>query len=326
VLKMHKDAKTGVWSYTTSLPSGIFNYGFYVNCTSASQTGCTELPDPHDPAFNVRKHQSVGSTASVSQVYVPSDPSFETTDASWLAPATKHGTVTERTYTSPLSTDPAGKNYLAVYTPPGYDAKRAAQYPTLYLSHGGGGNETDWMTQGSAGNILDNLIDEGQIEPMVVVMTNFNGFGAGCGTSSWETDYDTNLIDAVIPYVQSQYDVSASASQRAFSGLSCGGDLTGTLVANDAAEFGSFGIMSPGPNTIPALTATQAAAIKQDAVFVGGGWQDPIHAWALSDLQTVQTAGGEVVPDFVNGGHEWYVWRQLLRTFLTNVAFHPNVG
>jgi hypothetical protein len=46
--------------------------------------------------------------------------------------------------------------------------------PTLYLSHGSGGNEVDWSTQGAAGSILDNLIAARQIQLMVIVMTNFN--------------------------------------------------------------------------------------------------------------------------------------------------------
>ena len=59
-----------------------------------------------------------------------------------------------------------------VYTPPNYDPARAKPYPTFYLSHGGGGNEMGWSIQGDAANILDNLIDSGQIQPIVVVMPN----------------------------------------------------------------------------------------------------------------------------------------------------------
>lgn len=326
VIEMTENHRTGVWSYTTPLPSGVFNYGFFVNCSSSTQTGCTEIADPHNAPWNVHGGVTAGSTEATSQVYVPSDRRFHTVNYSWEAPQRDHGSLTDITYGSPLSQSPVGQNYLAIYTPPGYDPKQTTPYPTLYLSHGGGGNEVDWSTQGAAGNILDNLIDEGQIEPMVVVMTNFNGYGGGCGTSSWETDYDQNLTSAVIPYVQSNYDVSSAASQRAFSGLSCGGDLTGTLLANYTSDFGYFGIMSPGPNTVPTLTAAQAAAVKQVGVMIGGGWQDPLHPTALADLASVQPAGGEVVPDFVNGGHEWYVWRQLLRDFLTRVAFFPDVG
>lgn len=312
----------GVWTFTTPLPSGVFNYGFFVNCSSATQTGCTEVADPSNPPWN---HS--GSTESVSQVYVPSDPSFGTVDYSWQAPAHgARGSLTDVTYAAPLSTSPAGENYLAIYTPPGYDPHRATPYPTLYLSHGGGGNEVDWSTQGDEANIVDNLIDTGQIDSMVVVMTNFNGFGGGCGTASWETDYDANLVNAVIPYIQSHYDVSPSPSQRAFAGLSCGGDLAGTLLTNYTGSFGYFGVFSPGPNALPALSSAQIAAIKQTGVFVGGGWQDPIHATALSDLRTLQGDAIGVTRDFINGGHEWYVWRILLRDFLTRVAFFPVTG
>ncbi len=325
VAEMKKE-RDGIWTYTTPLPSGVFNYGFFVDCSSSTQTDCTEVSDPHNRPWNMHDGVSTGSTEPTSQVYVPSDPAFHTINYSWQAPQRDHGSLADVTYSSPLSRSPVGKNYLAVYTPPGYDANSSTAYPTLYLSHGGGGNEVDWSTQGVAGNILDHLINTRQIEPMVVVMTNFNGFGDGCGTSSWETDYDQNLISAVIPYVQAHYNVSSSPSQRAFSGLSCGGDLAGTLLANDTGDFAYYGLMSPAPNAVPMLSAAQAAAVKQTSVLIGGGWFDPLHPTALTDIASVQPAGGEVFPDFVNGGHEWYVWRQLLRDFLTRVAFFPNVG
>ena len=70
-------------------------------------------------------------------------------------------------------------NFLAIYTPHGYDPHRSTLYPTLYLSPGSGLNEVDWSTQGDAANILDNLIDKHQIKPLVVVMTN-----TGCPASN----------------------------------------------------------------------------------------------------------------------------------------------
>ena len=63
-----------------------------------------------------------------------------------------------------------GANFLAIYTPPGYQAHRSKPYPTLYLSPGAGLNEVDWSTQGDASNIVDNLIDKHQIQPIVVVL------------------------------------------------------------------------------------------------------------------------------------------------------------
>ena len=80
------------------------------------------------------------------------------------------------------------RNELArafVYTPPTYHADKAdVKYPVLYLQHGWGEDETAWFTQGHANLILDNLIADGKIKPVIVVctygMTN-GGFGPGMG-------------------------------------------------------------------------------------------------------------------------------------------------
>ena len=62
---------------------------------------------------------------------------------------------------------------VIVYTPPGYRGGRE-RYPVLYLLHGGGGDEDQWISLGRAPQILDNLIAQGKAKPMIVVMTNGN--------------------------------------------------------------------------------------------------------------------------------------------------------
>jgi enterochelin esterase-like enzyme len=327
VITMTKSWPTGAWTYTTPLPSGTFTYGFFVNCSSPTQTGCTEISDPSNPPWNTQNGTTTGSVEPTSQVYVPSDPAFDTVDYSWQARNDVHGSLVDVTYSSPESISPPGTHPLAVYFPPGYKAHQATPYPTLYLSHGYGGNEVDWTTQGDATNILDNLIDTGQIQPIVVVMTDFNGFPGDClsNPAPWVAAYDQDLIDNVIPYVQAHYDVSSSVSERAFAGLSCGGGLANSLLYNDTSEFGYFGVMSPYPG-VSTPTATQVTALQKVGILVGGGWQDPIHSYVSSEVATLEGNDVGVFPDFVNGGHEWYVWRILLDDFLTRVAFFPVLG
>src|ERR1044071_6711849 len=68
---------------------------------------------------------------------------------------------------------PGLKRWMEVYTPPGYSNDR--MYPVLYLLRGIGGNERrEWTRQGVANVILDNLIAEKKIEPMIVVFANGN--------------------------------------------------------------------------------------------------------------------------------------------------------
>ena len=317
VSDMTVDPATGIWSFTTPLPSGTFSYGFFVNCASSTQTGCTEVSDPANPPWNDVNGVSTGSVEPTSQVYVPSDPRFGTVNYSWQAPSRDHGKLVDVSYPDPQSTSPVGTHPLVVYTPPGYNPHRKAPYPTLYLSHGGGGNEVDWSTQGAAVSIIDNLIRAGQVQPMVVVMTNFNGLPNGVA------GYSTDVVDNVIPYVEAHYNVSAKPDERAIAGLSAGGARVNDLLVNHTSEFGYYSIMSPGGGFPATLTSAQAAAMKSVlALQVGGGLQDPIRANLTTEESELTAAGVPFTDDSVNGGHEWYVWRILLRDFLTQMAFH----
>lgn len=326
VMTMTQNHRTGIWSYTTPLPSGVFTYRFFVDCFSATQAGCTGIADPRNPAWNARGGTTQGSVEPTSQVYVPSDPGFHTVDYSWEAPNRSRGSLVAHTYPSPTSIDPPGTHPVAVYTPPGYDPRRATPYPTLYLSHGYGGSEADWASQGDAQNIVDNLIATGAVPPIVLVMTDFNGFTDDCRSdaTAWASEYDEDLISNVIPYVEAHFNVARQPSQRAFAGLSCGGILANSLGALHTAEFAFYGVLSPAPGGPQAnVSPSLVAALQKVGIFVGGGADDPIHSVADQEAQGLQAVGLTVSTDFVDGGHDWFVWRVLLRDFLTRVAFRP---
>jgi enterochelin esterase-like enzyme len=182
-------------------------------------------------------------------------------------------------------------------------------------------------------NIMDNLIGSGQVQPMVVVMPN----GSGFANSTFNEAYDRDMIDRMIPYIEAHYHVSHSAMDRAFSGLSMGGMLTNSFIINHPDAFQYYGMMSAGlPPENAVLTPAQIAALKGKVIWVGGGWQDVIHAVGFSpngppthlgparEVETFAKAGVPVTTNFVNGGHEWSVWRQLLKDFLIRSAFLPH--
>ena len=64
------------------------------------------------------------------------------------------------------------RRQMRVYTPPGYSATR--RYPVLYLLHGIGGNDQEWTRSCHADVVIDNLLADGLIQPMVVVFPNGN--------------------------------------------------------------------------------------------------------------------------------------------------------
>ncbi len=59
---------------------------------------------------------------------------------------------------------------MQVYTPPGYSKEK--KYPVLYLLHGIGGDETEWRRFAKPNILLDNLLADGKVTPMIVVMPN----------------------------------------------------------------------------------------------------------------------------------------------------------
>jgi enterochelin esterase-like enzyme len=103
---------------------------------------------------------------------------------SWeFKPDVPHGAVQSVWYPSPILKQKGRRMY--VYTPPDYMTS-TARYPVLYLLHGGGGDEDQWINLGRTNVIMDNLIAAGKVKPMIVVMPNGNanqivaqGYGYG---------------------------------------------------------------------------------------------------------------------------------------------------
>ena len=116
---------------------------------------------------------------------------------------------------------------MIIYTPSGYSTR--SKYPVLYLMHGLGGNHTDWTKMGNAVAILDNLRAQKKIVPMIVVMPDNRASAhpnAGEDKQKEAKEYrrfEQDLLQDVIPFVESHYSVIAERKSRALAGLSMGG-------------------------------------------------------------------------------------------------------
>lgn len=128
-----------------------------------------------------------------------------------------HGAITERHY---MSTTLKRMRRLHIWTPAGFE-KSNERLPVLYLIHGGGDQDDAWPTIGCAGNILDNLLAAGKIDPMMVVMPN------GTIETGQLLDrvpiFTNHLMTGIIPFVESNYNVHTDSENRAIMGLSMGG-------------------------------------------------------------------------------------------------------
>ena len=160
------------------------------------------------------------------------------------------------------------KRKMNVYTPPGYSKDK--KYPVLYLLHGIGGDETEWQRFAKPNVMLDNLIADGKAVPMIIVMPNgraqkddraSGGFKSAGAFAVFEKD----LLNDVIPAIESRYSVQADREHRALAGLSMGGGQALNFGLGHLDTFAWVGGFSSAPNTKrPAdLVPDPAAAKKQ---------------------------------------------------------------
>jgi len=307
-ISMKKDPATGIWSYTTPLPSGLYDYRFLIDCSA------TALADPSSTACGV--------PTPTREVYVPPDPALHTGNYSWEAPTFPQGKLEDLGSALMIGRRAlAGVSLVSVYTPPGYEPRRSTPYPTLYVIGGLDTGEVTADANAGTANILDNLIDKHLMAPTVVVFTNF--VFSGCPAGGWR-GYDAALVDGVIPTIESRYDVSTRPAHRAVAGLSCGATVAESLLVNDTGAFRTFGLIAP-LSSLP-LPRDRIAPIKRLQLTVGGGLQDPSLRYAANDLTQLRRTGATVAADFVDGGHESYVWRVVLHDFLTSLDRRAHDG
>ncbi len=165
-----------------------------------------------------------------------------------------HGRIEAFEYASSVT---GTRRHAHVYLPPGYSPD--TRYPVLYLLHGIGGDETEWIRYVSPANLFDNLLADGKMVPMIVVFPNGralpddravgNPFAPekAAGFAKFEGD----LLDCLIPAIQAKYSTLTDRDHRALAGLSMGGGQTFNFGLAHLDTFAWLGAFSAAPNTKP---------------------------------------------------------------------------
>jgi len=197
-------------------------------------------------------------------------PAFEDPPAGFNTPreGIAHGKMEKAEYNSRTV---GTRRKMLVYTPPGYSADR--KYPVLYLLHGIGGDETEWQRFCTPEVILDNLLADGKLVPMIVVMPNGRALPHDSAEGNVFTPekvagfaaFEGDLLDDLIPAIQARYSVQADREHRALAGLSMGGGQSLNFGLAHLDTFAWVGGFSSAPNTRPPaqLVPDPAAAAKQ---------------------------------------------------------------
>jgi enterochelin esterase family protein len=238
---MSKDAN-GEWSGTSGpLTPEMYSYNYFID-------GVTAL----DPGNSHTKRDG----ASIANTFIVPGPLSEL----YAVRPVAHGTVSAIWYDSPK----LGKTRRTlVYTPPGYEGG-SKRYPVLYLLHGGMGDEDSWLGNGRAPQILDNLIADRRIQPMIVVFPNVNASQTASQDymqefepqgSFFNMDFPDSLVTDLVPFIDRTFRTRKGSAERAVAGLSMGGAHALWAAFRHRDAFGWVESMSGGYMIMPGLGA-----------------------------------------------------------------------
>ena len=310
-----KDDK-GLWTFTSEvLEPELYSYTFLVDGVNTN--------DPNNPFF-------IRDIASVTNIFIVGG---EQADL-YKVNDVPHGTVARRWYESPgLKMN----RRLTVYTPPGYENSKET-YPVLYLLHGAGGDEEAWISLGRTAQIMDNLIAQGKVKPMIIAMPNGNVIqdaAPGEGKDGFykpkfmiprtmDGSYEENFTD-IIKFIETNYRVKADKEHRAIAGLSMGGYHSLHISRYFPDTFDYVGLFSaaimPRDDATGKVYSNFDETLKQQMdngfklYWIGIGKTDFLYKANEEYRKKLDDMGMKYSYLETDGGHIWRNWRIYLSKF-----------
>lgn len=213
---------------------------------------------------------------------------------------------------------------VTVYTPPGFSQNK--KYPVLYLLHGIGGDEKEWLIGGSPQVVLDNLYSEGKIVPMIVVMPNGRAMKDDSATGNIMAPdkvqafatFEKDLLNDLIPFIENKYPTLKDREHRAIAGLSMGGGQSLNFGLGNLDKFAWIGGFSSAPNTkMPQelLPNPEEAKKKLKLLWISCGDKDGL---IQNSKRTHDYLASNNVPHIYYiepGVHDFKVWKNGLYMF-----------
>lgn len=299
---MSKD-ESGQWSATVGpFEPGIFEYSFTVDGVQMIDPGNSWIKPQRQPRTSI--------------LHIAGDP-----PQIWDFQGVPHGTLHEHNYQSKTVGE---MRRFDVYTPPGYERDSTTKFPVLYLIHGFGDNYAAWSVHGKAHWILDNLIAQGRAAPMIVVMPDGHPIAPETrprqeyGKANADS-FEHELIDEIVPLVESTYRVRAEAAGRAIAGLSMGGGhslQTGLRHLDTFAWIGAFSAGLPSQERLSETIANADALNQKLKLFwIACGKKDSLVERNRQFEAQLTEKGIHHTWRETEGDHSWPVWRRYLAEF-----------
>ncbi|KIS44438.1 alpha/beta hydrolase-fold protein [Kosakonia radicincitans] len=309
---MSKDA-SGVWSWKSgALAPNLYEYYFDVDGFRSVDTGS--------------RFQKPQRQVNTSLILVPGSILDDR--------AVPHGDLLTVTY---HSKELGSERRAYIWTPPGYNGK-GEPLPVLYFYHGFGDTGLSAIDQGRLPQIMDNLLAEGKIKPMLVVVPDTETDIMQAIPENFppkdrrKTFYplnakaaDRELMHDIIPLVDARFNVRKDADGRALAGLSQGGYQALVSGMNHLESFGWLATFS-GVTTTTVPDAGVSAQFSKPALInkqlhnftVVVGEKDSVTGKDIAGLKSELEKQGIKFDYKVYPGlnHEMDVWRPAYAEFV----------
>lgn len=238
-----------------------------------------------------------------------------------LNPDIKKGKVETITYESKTVGTMRKAN---VYTPPGFNKEE--KYPVLYLLHGIGGDENEWLNGGNPQIILDNLYAAGKVEPMIVVLPNGRAMKDDSASGNIMapdkvqafSTFEKDLLNDLIPFIEINYPTLKDREHRAIAGLSMGGGQSLNFGLGNLDKFSYVGGFSSAPNTKSPqelIPNPEEAKNKLKLLWISCGDQDQLLSVSKRTHDYLLEKNVPHVYYLEPGHHDFKVWKNGLYMF-----------
>jgi len=239
-----------------------------------------------------------------------------------------HGRIDTITYSSKTV---GTQRRTLIYTPPGFSKKK--KYPVLYLLHGIGGDEKEWLNGGHPQVILDNLYAQGRLEPMIVVLPNGRAMKDDRATGNIMAPdkvqafatFERDLLDDLIPYIEKKFPVYTDREHRAIAGLSMGGGQSLNFGLGNLDKFAWIGGFSSAPNTKrPEELVPDAERAKKmiKLLWISCGDADGLIGFSRRTHEYLVAHDVPHIYYIEPGVHDFKVWKNGLYMF-SQLIFKP---
>ncbi len=308
-----------------------------VSVSQAQQT--PKRTESDKPADQRLEKQSSDVPQEVLQEYVSKDKSF--IDKDYEAPAgfdakkpdVPYGEIKHVRYYSKTSEN---ERNVTILLPPNYDKDK--KYPVLYLLHGLGGNEYEWLG-GNPVEVIGNLTASGKAKEMIVVVPNIRvrhksvtkepEFFSVEHFREFDAFLD-DLRDNLMPYIEKNYPVLPGRDNRAVAGLSMGGRSALHVGIQLTDDFAYIGALTPAVGVLPypvekglftkeTLTLPEKYRKNTLILIVKGSTDDVVGHWPKEYEKTLHANGVEPIYYVTEGGHDFGVWKNGLYNFVRRI-------